>query len=226
MRKRSFSPPAPPHLLFEKESCHSERSYFFHLLPIHPQAGPPQPRSLAPAHPEALPAHTVSSECFSSKSWRDETCGFSSAEPDKYFSSRRRAARRSQREARSAFYVKKPPGTPGSAAPPSGGSRRGARACHMPAPHAPRSPLFGLGAHARPRRLGGAAGGTLRDDRGAGPARPPLAGTGPKHLERTPQTLGKSRFPALWGKRTWATPPCFKPKAQRGVRGPGRAHSS
>lgn len=61
-----------PCLPFEKESCHSERSCFFTLLPIHPQVGPPQPHSLAPAHPPALPAHTVSSKCFSSKSRRGE----------------------------------------------------------------------------------------------------------------------------------------------------------
>lgn len=109
--------------------------------------------------------------------------------------------------ARRALHVPKPLGTPGKPALPAA-----LRPLRRPRP-APHGALCSARVPTRGRHGKDARGGVAEGDRGAGP-RP------------TPQAPGRSRFLALWGPRTGATPHVSNPRHKEGVRGPGRARSA
>lgn len=114
---------------------------------------------------------------------------------------------------------------PGSAAPPRGvrDAALGRVTCPRPAPHG--ALCLAPGAHARPPGLGGARQGCPRLMRGwPGPAS--AHGDGPETSWADAPSTWQIKIPGTLGKKDRGHPPCFKPKAQRGVRGPGRARSA
>ncbi|KAF6357105.1 hypothetical protein mRhiFer1_010029 [Rhinolophus ferrumequinum] len=123
-----------------------------------PTSRPPSASQPGPGPPRG-PPRTVSSKCFSSKSRRDERCGVSNADPDKYFSSRQSAAGAASLRPAVPFLSRSHT-VPRLAAPPD--DRPATRRSGSSRARAPRSPLLSPAVPTRGRSgWGGAAEGML-----------------------------------------------------------------